>query len=328
MAYDKQNEVLIGQWNDNKVVNFSTTLNEAGIGTVLRRVGSARPSFPCPLSLRMYQQNMFGVDKGDQMRCHGAGFSRRVHFKKWYKKVYLAILDCGLLNAYIAWNLSTEERSIRRAKLERHVFYAYIAQRMQEYVDPHQPAAAVPTSKVKRALPSQCGHVPQKPNGQVRCAVCMLEYHWDNSLGMSGVRSNVAECKKCGVIAHMFPVQRSNRMIHTLQVFKGLSCFDIMHTKLGSEIWKPAGGNNRFRYVAEQGHPTVMELREKYNRPCRRYKQQQPEAPTVLLPEHSQARQETEELPESINDSIPSGHAEDSDTSDEDIAAPTTLFTA
>ena len=29
VAYDKQNEVLIGQWNDNKVVNFSTTLNEA-----------------------------------------------------------------------------------------------------------------------------------------------------------------------------------------------------------------------------------------------------------------------------------------------------------
>ena len=91
LAYDKHNEVLIGQWNDNKVVNFSTALNEAGIGKVLRRIRSARNEYPCPLGLRAYQKNMFGVDKGDQIRSDGAGFSRRVHFKKWYKKVYLSI---------------------------------------------------------------------------------------------------------------------------------------------------------------------------------------------------------------------------------------------
>ena len=76
LAYDQHNEVLIGQRNDNKVVNISTTQNKAGIGKVLPRI------ILCPLGLRAYQRNMFSVDKGDEMRSHGAGFSQRVHFKK------------------------------------------------------------------------------------------------------------------------------------------------------------------------------------------------------------------------------------------------------
>ena len=33
-AYDKENEILIGQWNDDKVVNFHSSVNEIGLGNL------------------------------------------------------------------------------------------------------------------------------------------------------------------------------------------------------------------------------------------------------------------------------------------------------
>jgi len=51
---------------------------------------------------------MGGVDRGDQHRVMGAGFSNVAHFKKWYKKAYLGITDFSMLNIFSAWNLSVE----------------------------------------------------------------------------------------------------------------------------------------------------------------------------------------------------------------------------
>jgi hypothetical protein len=73
MAYDKTNAILIGQWNNNKIVGFCSSLNECGMGTAKQRVGSNRLDFPCPLALRHYQTYMFGIDKGDQIRGHWGG---------------------------------------------------------------------------------------------------------------------------------------------------------------------------------------------------------------------------------------------------------------
>ena len=58
---------------------------------------------------------MGGVDPGDQHRVVGTGFENVVHFKKWYKKVFLAIADFSLLQSFTAWNLSavTPERELR-----------------------------------------------------------------------------------------------------------------------------------------------------------------------------------------------------------------------
>jgi hypothetical protein len=76
-----------------------------------------------PRPLKQYHRFMFGVDKGDQQRMHLGGFARKAHFKKWYKKSFFAILDCMLLNALVAWNLSANILHLQRSKLERYEFY-------------------------------------------------------------------------------------------------------------------------------------------------------------------------------------------------------------
>jgi len=79
---------------------------------------------------------MFGVDKGDQHRVTGGGFAQKAHYKKWYKKAFMAILDCMLLNTYVAWNMSVDDRRVRqlgRQKVSRHELYWSIAQSLLDF---------------------------------------------------------------------------------------------------------------------------------------------------------------------------------------------------
>ena len=65
---------------------------------------------------------MFGVDKGDQIHVHMGGFAQKAHFKKWYKRIHLGVLDIMLMNSHIGWNLAAAENGSndgpRRGKFE------------------------------------------------------------------------------------------------------------------------------------------------------------------------------------------------------------------
>lgn len=67
MAYDAANEILIGQWRDNKVVQFVSSTNEGGLGVVKRRIGSQRVDFQCPHALIQYQKTCLGLIK--EIKC-------------------------------------------------------------------------------------------------------------------------------------------------------------------------------------------------------------------------------------------------------------------
>ena len=54
VKYDPVNRVLFGQWNDNKVVSFSSTLGISGSVTVSRRVGPTTVDLPIEIALKLY----------------------------------------------------------------------------------------------------------------------------------------------------------------------------------------------------------------------------------------------------------------------------------
>ena len=123
MLVDKTNYVQCIQWVDSRVVNVVTNLLDPHIRSVKRQVGQDVLDVICPLAVTVYQKLMLGVDKGDQIKAHGGGFSRKAHFKTWYKKVYLVILDGMLLNALIVWNNNVEELQLVRPMLLLNDFY-------------------------------------------------------------------------------------------------------------------------------------------------------------------------------------------------------------
>ena len=212
------------------------------------------------------------MDKGDQMRVHGGGFSDHVHFKKRYKKVYLATLDCGLLNARIAWNMSADNRSFQRRKLERCEFYTYVAQLMCNFQDDDAADDAKPTA-IDVTAEEQRSHVPIHDKNNPRCTVCHLEYGWLSDAKLahasefgSRLKTNVGRCATCGVTAHTTVQVHSTRKVHTtISKFKGISCFQIMHTKLGKEIWQ--SGNGRKSTNVAKGHKVIRKMRQKYGLP-------------------------------------------------------------
>ena len=52
---------------------------------------------------------MSAVDSRDQCIIVGAGFTSVAHFKKWFKKVKLAIANFSLLQAFAFWNLLADQ---------------------------------------------------------------------------------------------------------------------------------------------------------------------------------------------------------------------------
>ena len=110
MKYDKVNKELAIQWNDNKVVSFITTVTDFELVDVQRRKGRDILNLKVPKPLKMYQENMGGVDRGDQIReTSGGGFFKGMwKLGKWYKKPILGTLDFGTLNTHICWNMKAE----------------------------------------------------------------------------------------------------------------------------------------------------------------------------------------------------------------------------
>lgn len=285
-AYDDQNRVLLTQWVDSRVVNVVSTLNDTTIQTCQRQIGSHKQTFPCPAVVRKYQQDMGSIDRNDQMRMHGGGFSNKAHFKKWYKKVYLAILDCMLLNSWIAWNMSVDEspRTGRR-KLKRHEFFQYVSQSLLDYREPTLAYGNLSPEQVRQYQAYQYigdeVHIPRVADKGSRCIVCRLELRWKKELGQKQMASGVGTCICCNIDAHASLLPSSNRMIHTLPQFKGLTCFQIAHSPEGMDLWR-RGQSLKGSYKLDKKHAMYIELRQKHGLPIagRRKKDQGPSSTT------------------------------------------------
>jgi Transposase IS4 len=274
LCADKINHILALQWVDSKVVNVVSSYCDTGVGAVHHRVGSQRPDVPCPSCLMRYQRTMFGVDKGDQMRVHGGGFAAKAHYKKWYKKQFLAIIDCMLLNAFVAWNMAAGGRqrvTASKYPLKRHHFLMSVSQSMLDCKDDDAASAAsiaaASIKKRKRVHHTMEGHIPESSNKRHACNVCKLEVGMNKELGLAGVKKEVSICRECKCTAHASIQKDSNRLIHRLPQFANMTCFDIMHSPEGLAIWplkdECSTSSNKMgpRGLPKTSHAIVQQLR-------------------------------------------------------------------
>jgi Transposase IS4 len=264
MLIDKTNNVLCVQWVDSKVVNCVSTVLTDAIGSVKRQRGKHKVDFTCPVAVIFYQLWMFGVDKGDQMRSHGGGFSRKAHFKKWYKRVYLGILDCMLANALVVWNDCAVNDAIRRRPtMKRWEFYQYCAQVMMNMKD--RDAAIDPHLLCS---PGKAAHVMTAPRNKDKCVVCKLE-SGQGLAGkgkMEGFYKHVVKCTTCLMSCHNV-VPKAPRLIHSMPEFKGMTCWQIMHSPIGHDLWKRQHESAKRRYEVQTSTVLYSRLRELYQKP-------------------------------------------------------------
>ena len=269
LCFCHTNDVIIAQWRDSKVVNVCSSVLDLGIGECSRQIGSTKKTFSCPNVVRKYQQTMFGVDKGDQIRLHGGGFARKAHYKKWYKKSFFAVLDCMLLNSLIAWNLAVErEPGLYRQKFNRHDFYAWIAETFMTYFDPNARSPEQTLQATRGLVDERGAHRAVSVPTNSRCVVCKLDSNY--SRDVDGVKCAVSGCSVCPLVAHFLPLEH-RRKIHDIEEFKDMrTCFEIVHSDIGREIWKersvPEGGwkPGDKKYSVMTNHPIVQQLRVAY----------------------------------------------------------------
>ncbi len=262
MAIDPETHIMCMQWNDSAQVNLCTSVLDNSMGTVKRQVGPDKVTVPCPTAFIRYQETMGGVDKGDQIRDQMTGFSTKAHFKKWYKKTYLALLDVMLLNALVTYN--DHAKAVGKPTLLRHEFYTYVAEKMINFTDVQCPRSPELVRQPTRQGGDVHLHNPQIVTGKkLRCTVCALEGRW-GTVSKFGQCKHVSKCTYpgCNVVAHA-TVPHNKHRIHKLPRFFSMTCFQIMHTKEGRQLW-PHNKNNmvRRRTCLQQKHPTYIALRK------------------------------------------------------------------
>ena len=267
---DPNNQVSIVQWHDNKIVNVVSTLGSHGRVDVSRRVGSQMKLFTTEKCIRSYQENMGGVDRGDQIRDMGAGFCRKAHFKKWYKKTYFSILDFMLLNSYIAWGMAAGARSSKKNLLRKCDFYACLAEEFIHFspvtIFPsletaHVPMIGLQVNKDFERESNALGHLPNndlQTKDRPSCMVCKLEWNImkRSTLKVSiGYRDKkfLSHCKSCNVFAHVNC--NANNKIGSMEGLRGKSCYEIYHSKVCRGLW----GKSERRTVSTS-HPVYEQL--------------------------------------------------------------------
>jgi hypothetical protein len=110
-------------------------------------------------------------------------------------------------------------------------------------------------------------HLPMSSKAKTRCMVCRLETYWSNTSGQDNLTRNVATCSCCGVHAHIcIPVESHKRQIHRLDMFKNMSCFDIMHSRVGYEIWSRGkdNTNGKKRVYPKRDHDVIKHLKKHF----------------------------------------------------------------
>jgi hypothetical protein len=82
--YDPMNKILFGQWNDNKVVSYISTLGVSGKVSVKRRIGANKVDFQIEEALKRYTRDNFmgGVDNVDKDKKIGGSFTKKGSFQK------------------------------------------------------------------------------------------------------------------------------------------------------------------------------------------------------------------------------------------------------
>jgi hypothetical protein len=85
----------------------------------------------------------------------------------------------------------------------------------------------------------------------------------DNTIGQKGLTTNVVRCAACGLHAHNVFLPKSNRKIHQLPQFDGLTCFEIAHSEPAKGMWS-TNNDGKIKNSVAHNHEVMQELRSMY----------------------------------------------------------------
>ena len=107
---DSDRKILAVSWYDGSIVNMVSNADASEMSTVQRTIKGTSTEIPAPVCVKEYNKYMQGVDRLDQLRSRFS-VSDGHTFKKWHKKLAMAIFDIARFNAYMTRKLVVKTNS-------------------------------------------------------------------------------------------------------------------------------------------------------------------------------------------------------------------------
>ncbi|GMF62057.1 unnamed protein product [Phytophthora fragariaefolia] len=111
-AVSREYGMVAASWCDGNIVHMVSNADASSVSAVTRTVGKVAQEFPAPTCVKEYNRNMQGVDRLDQMR-ERFSIADGHSFKRWHKKLALALIDIARSNAFLTRRLATPESTAR-----------------------------------------------------------------------------------------------------------------------------------------------------------------------------------------------------------------------
>lgn len=199
----QQGNLTVTVWQDNRPVTLiSTNSDPTATSSVVRKSrDGTTATYSCPNSVALYNKNMGGVDRSDQLRGY---YHVRYKCRKYYKYVFWFLLDLAITNAYVLSQLNPDNRVRHvkdfRASLAKELIGTYFGKKRAG-----RPSIGPPTTRFCQH------HFPMKvEKSRHRCHYC---HNYRKRR-----RETVWRCNECQLY-----------FCHTGQ--QASDCFRIYHTR-------------------------------------------------------------------------------------------------
>ncbi|KAE9283481.1 hypothetical protein PR003_g27115 [Phytophthora rubi] len=104
-------ELVALSWMDSKPVNMLATGCSTQLNSVLRtEKDGTRSTVPCPQLVVDYGLGMGGVDVHDQLRLQRYSIQKCISLRKYYKQLFLCIVDMAVVNGYIVHCITLKKK--------------------------------------------------------------------------------------------------------------------------------------------------------------------------------------------------------------------------
>ncbi|OWZ05992.1 LOW QUALITY PROTEIN: hypothetical protein PHMEG_00021815 [Phytophthora megakarya] len=124
-------ELVALSWMDSKPVNMIATGCSTQVSSVERtEKDGSRSVVPCPQLVVDYGKGMGGVDVHDQLRLQRYSIQKCISLRKYYKQLFLCIVDMAVVNEYVVHRTTLEKKE----KLHLHMQTIYAACTIKDVV--------------------------------------------------------------------------------------------------------------------------------------------------------------------------------------------------
>ena len=209
--FRQSDDLVAVVWKDKKPVTMLSTLScpDDTVTVNRRQKDGTALVVECPSSIKMYNQYMGGVDKGDQLR----GYYRvRLKSRKNYKYIFWFFFDTSITNIYILSKYSPSTTCSSKYNLKN--FRLKLAEQLIGTYCSRKRAGRPPRSATLPPLRIPClEHLPSRGEKSRRCKYCK------SKRVPSRRRESVWVCKACPGNPHLC----------LTGVDDGSDCFKLWH---------------------------------------------------------------------------------------------------